>query len=55
MAKYSSKNNVVFRSAKERSFAKRKATNGGIILEQVPSTARLFAEIRVLHPLVVQQ
>ena len=38
--KNSSQNNVVFRSAKERTFAERKATNGGVILGQVPTTAR---------------
>ena len=31
----SSKNNAVFRSTKERSFAERKATNGGVVLGQV--------------------
>ena len=35
--KYPSKNNVVFRSAKERPFAERKATNDGVILGRVPS------------------
>ncbi len=37
LCKNLSKNNVAFRSAKERPFAERKATNGGVIHQQVLS------------------